>query len=128
MTLELKTFRVKMQMRYRIPENIVEKYKDTICFMVETDTTCMEAVEPRTKWIHPLGYEVKDPILEAYTQVFLSAPKDPNEPRWGTYVENTREVDAVLNSAATKRKVAKVTSEILRIHGVSQEDLDKAME
>lgn len=84
MTLELKTFRAKMQMRYRIPESIVEKYKDSICFMVETDTTCMEAVEPRIKWIHPLGYEVEEPILEAYAQVLLSAPKDPNEPRWGT--------------------------------------------
>lgn len=31
-----------------------------------------------------------------------------------------------MNSAATKRKVAKVTSEILKIHGVTQADLDKA--
>lgn len=126
MTLELKTFRVKMQMRYRIPESIVEKYKHTICFMVETDTTCMEAVEPRNKWIHPLGYEVEEQVLEAYVQVLLSSPKDPNEPRWGTYEEKTREVDAKLKSTATKRKVAKVTSKILRIHGVSQADLDKA--
>lgn len=118
-TLELKTFRAKMKMRYRIPKSIVEKYKDTICFMVETDTTCMEAVEPRTKWIHPLGYEVEEPILEAYAQVLLSTPKDPNEPRWGTYEEKTREVDAILNSATTKRKVVKVTSDILRIHGVT---------
>lgn len=59
-TLELKTFRAKMQMRYMIPKSIVEKYKDSIYFMVETDTTCMEAVEPRTKWIHPLGYEVEE--------------------------------------------------------------------
>lgn len=36
-------------MRYIILENIVEKYKDTIFFMVETNTTCMEAVEPRKK-------------------------------------------------------------------------------
>ena len=43
-------------MQMRIPESIVEKYKDNIFFMVETDSTCMEVVEPRTKWIHPLGY------------------------------------------------------------------------
>lgn len=65
-TLELKTLRTKMQMRYKISESIVEKYKDTICFMVEIDTTCMEVVEPRTKWIHPLGYEVEEHVLESY--------------------------------------------------------------
>lgn len=54
-----------------------------------------------------------------------SAPKDPNEPRWGTYEEKTREVDVVLKGASTKRKVAKVTFEILKIYGVTQADLDK---
>lgn len=103
-------------MRYKILENIVEKYKDTICFMVETNTTCIEEVEPRTKWIYPLAYEVEEPILESYAQVLLSAPKNLNEPRWGTYEEKTREIDAVLNSATTKRKASKITFEILRIH------------
>lgn len=44
----------------------MEKYKDSICFMLETNITCMEVVEPRTKWIHPLGYEMEEHILEAY--------------------------------------------------------------
>ena len=71
---------------------------------------------------------MEEQVLEAYAQVLLSVPKDPNEPRWGTYEEKTREVNAVLNSAATKRKATKITSEILKIHGVTQEDLDKAKE
>lgn len=128
MDLEIKTFKIRMQRRYRIPESIVKKYKDIIYFMVEMDITCMEVVEPRTKQIHPLGYEVEEHILESYAQVLLSAPKDPNEPRWGTYEEKTREVDSVLCSAAIKRKESKITSNILKIHGVTQEDLDKARE
>lgn len=55
-------------------------------------------------------------------------PKDPNEPRWGTYEENTRQVDFILYSAETKRKASKITSDILKIHGVTQEDLDKPRE
>ena len=66
MDMDIKTFRIKMQKRFRIPKKIVEKYKETICFMVETDCTCMEVVEPRTKWIHPLGYEVEEYVLEGY--------------------------------------------------------------
>lgn len=96
--------------------------------MVETDITCIEAVEPRTKWIYPLGYEVEEHILEAYAQVLLLVPKDPNELRWGTYEEKTRQVDSVLYSVVTKRKASKITSNILKIHGVTQEDLDKARE
>lgn len=87
MELEIKTFRIKMQRRYRIPISIVEKYKDSISFMVEIDITCMEVVESRTKWIQPLGYKVEEHIIEAYAQFLLSALKDPNEPRWGSYEE-----------------------------------------
>lgn len=96
--------------------------------MVETNITCMDAIEPKTKWIHPLGYEVEEHILEAYVQVILLVPKDPNEPRWGTYEEKTRQVDAVLNNTTTKRKASKITSEVLKIHGVTQDDLDKERE
>lgn len=48
----------QMKERYRIPENIVEKYEDTICFMVENDCVFFEAVEPRMKWCYPMGYKV----------------------------------------------------------------------
>lgn len=36
-----------MHDRERIPKIIVKKYKDTICFMVDTDQCLMEEVEPR---------------------------------------------------------------------------------
>jgi len=52
-----KKFQNVMQSRERIPKSVGEKYKDTICFMVETDQCLMEEVEPRTIWIMPMGYE-----------------------------------------------------------------------
>jgi len=61
-----KNFQNMMQARERIPQSLVEKYKDTICFMVETDQCLMEAVEPRTVWIMPMGYEVDEQIVELH--------------------------------------------------------------
>ena len=45
---------------------MVEKYKDEICFMVEADITSMEVVEPRVKFIEPMGYEISEEIIEGY--------------------------------------------------------------
>lgn len=67
-----KTFQSMMQNRERIPKEIVEKYQDTIHFMVETGQCLMEFVELRTSWIMPMGYEVKGHVLEAYAQHLLS--------------------------------------------------------
>lgn len=42
-----KTFQENMRQRERISKNIVQKYSTDICFMVKTDETLMEAVEPK---------------------------------------------------------------------------------
>ena len=40
----MKSFKVDMKQRYRIPPVLVEKYKDELCFMEEIDFTCMLAI------------------------------------------------------------------------------------
>ena len=60
-----------MKKRYRIPPSLVEKYKQDICFMVEIDYTCMEAVVPRVKFIKPMGYEMSTELIEGYAQIIL---------------------------------------------------------
>ena len=62
----MKSFQVEMKQRYRIPPVLVEKYKDELCFMVEIDFTCMEAIVPRVKFIEPMGYEMSEEIIEWY--------------------------------------------------------------
>lgn len=42
----MKSFQIEMKQRYRIPPALVEKYKDELFFMVETNFTCMEVVVP----------------------------------------------------------------------------------
>ena len=60
-----------MKKWYRIPPALVEKYKEEICLMVETDFTCMEAVIIRVKFIEPMGYEMSEELIEGYAQIIL---------------------------------------------------------
>lgn len=89
-TLILKTFQSEMKLRSRIPKSVVEKYKDELCFMVDTNFTYMEAVTPRVIYVDPLGYDITEEIIESYVQKILSADLDPKIPRFGTYKENMK--------------------------------------
>lgn len=80
-------FQKEMHDREMIPKFIVEKYQDSICFMVDINQCLMEAVEPQTIWIMLMGYEVEEKILELYAHHMLSQLVDPNEERFGTYKE-----------------------------------------
>lgn len=61
-------FQQEMHERERIPNSVVEKYQDIICFMVDTDQCLMEAVKPQMIWIMPMGYKVDEQILELHTR------------------------------------------------------------
>lgn len=76
-----------MQRKERIPKEIVEKYQDTIFFMVDTDQCLMEAIESRTSWIMPMVYEVEGHSLVVYAQHLLRKPMDKFKERFGTYKE-----------------------------------------
>lgn len=76
-----------MQRRERIPKDIVEKYEDTICFMVYKDQWHMEAAEPRTTWIMSMGNKLDGNTLDADAHHLLSKLVDVKEERFGTYKE-----------------------------------------
>ena len=65
-----------MKKRYRIPPSLVERYKKDICFIVEIDHTCMEAVIPKMKFIEPMGYEMSTELIEGYAQFILQSDVD----------------------------------------------------
>lgn len=50
---------------------VVEKYEDTIYFMVEIDHFFLEVVELRMSWIMPIGYEVHEGLLIEYYNSIL---------------------------------------------------------
>lgn len=85
-----------MHARERIPTSILEQYKDTICFMVDIDQCYMEAANPRTIWIMPMGYKVEEKILKMHAELLLSSPLNQGEERFGNYAEKSMQVHVEL--------------------------------
>ena len=77
----MNSFQEEMKQRYRIPFALVEKYKDELCFMVETNFACMEAVGPQVKFIEHMGYEMSEELIEGYAQIILHSKVNSNFPR-----------------------------------------------
>lgn len=115
-----------MQARERIPTSIMEKYKDTIFFMVDIDQCLMEAAEPKTIWIMPMGYEVEERILELYVQHLLSKPLDPFEERFGTYAEKNMQFHEQLKKPMIVRSVRKEVEVFAKSMGISKEVVREA--
>lgn len=77
-----------MSSRSRIPQSLVEKYKNDICFMADTNFTYIEVVEPRIEFIDPLGYEISEVEIEGYVGRLLKCKVDTQYSRFGTFEEN----------------------------------------
>ena len=121
----MKAFQVEMKQCYIIPPTLVEKYKEEICFMVEIDFTCMEAVIPRIKFIEPMGYEMSAKLIQGYMQIILHSKIDSTCSRWGTYEEKIRGVKSCEVAKDSQKKVKKVIESILKESGMSREDFEE---
>ena len=121
----MKGFQVEMKKRYRIPPSLVEKYKDDICFMVETDFTCMEVIIPRMKFIEPMGYEMSTKIIEGYTQIILQSKVDSSCPRWGTYNEKIKKGQSKQAMQKSQKKVEEVIDSILKESGMKCKEFEE---
>lgn len=102
-----KSFQGMMQIKEMIPKEIVEKYEDTICFMVEIDQSMMEVVESRIVWIMPMGYEVDANTLDMYAQHILSKLVDEKEERFGTYKEKSLSLHSQFTEPIIQKRVRK---------------------
>lgn len=72
----------------------------------------MEAVEPRTIWIIPIGYEVDANTLDTYAQHLLSQPIDDKEERFNTLKEKDLDLHKKFIELTRKRKFRKEVEEI----------------
>lgn len=103
-----KIFQSRIKDRERIPKEVVEKYENSIGFMVDKDQCHMEEIEPRTVCILPMGYEVDAQKLEVYAQHLMSKLVDSNEPRFVTFKEKDVELHEKFTQPTRKRKVSKI--------------------
>lgn len=74
--LIMKTFQNEMRTRFRIAPEIVDRFKNDICVMMDTNQTYIEAVELRENFIDPLGYEVTDNVAISYIDLLLNSEID----------------------------------------------------
>lgn len=82
-----KEFQIRMHKRERIPTGIVQKYKDNICFLVDTNCCSIQSVQPRNFWVPPMGFEVVETLVKIHVNFLLSKPVDSKAKRFGTCEE-----------------------------------------
>lgn len=80
-------FKEKMNNRFKKLKKLVEDYKDSVCFMVDSDKVYIQAVKPRDVWVKPLGYEVNIDEIKHIIEALVNEPVDPKAPYFGTYDE-----------------------------------------
>ena len=81
------TFKEKMNSRFKIPNKLVENYKDDVCFMVDSDKVYMQVVRPKIVWVKPLPYEVNFDKAKEIIEALVNEPLDPKAPLFGAYDE-----------------------------------------
>lgn len=93
---------------------MVDKYKEEIFFMDDTDFTYIKAFEPILLYIDPLGYEVTKEEIEGYIQEILKLETDEEFGRFGTYEENMQWAYQVKPEKSAKRKIHSTTKNIMK--------------
>ncbi|XP_059068208.1 uncharacterized protein LOC131858776 [Cryptomeria japonica] len=96
--------------------------------MADKDQCHMEAVEPRTIWIMPMGYMVDATTLDACAQHMLSQPIDDKEERFGTCQDKDLDLHKKFTRPTGKRKVRKEVEELEEQMGITKEVVQRARE
>lgn len=101
-------FQEKRHNKYRIPPKLVEKYKDDICFEVDTDYCYVNVVELRTQSLPPMGYEIDFDITQQQIDSFLTSPRHATKLRYDTYEEVKEKVKMSIVVPKATRKATKM--------------------
>ena len=67
----------------------MDRFKEDICILVDTDYTYIQAVEPQEILFDPLSYELSDDVLVGYIDLLLNYEIDKDEYRFGTFDQIT---------------------------------------
>ena len=72
-----------------------------------------------------MGYEMSIELIEGYAQIILQSEVDSSCPRWGTYVENIKEVESKQAAQESQEKVEKVIDSILKESGMMYKEFEE---
>ena len=102
-----------MRQIFRITLAIVEKFKEDICVMVDTNFTYIQAVEPHEKFLDPLGYELNDNVVVGYNDLLLKSKKDQAKYRFGTYDDITQSAHQASSEKSSHKKIETIMKKYL---------------
>lgn len=103
--LIMKTYQTEMRERFRIPRSMTYKYKEDIYFMVDTNFTYIEEVEPHMMYVEPLGYEIIEEEIERYEKIILEENQDKEFDMLGTNKELMQSASQAQLEKFAKNKV-----------------------
>ena len=61
-----------MKQRFKIALAIVDRFKEDIFILVDTNYTYIQAIEAQETFLGPFGYELNDDIVVGYIDVLLN--------------------------------------------------------
>lgn len=120
--LIMKTFQNKMKTRFKISPEIVDRFKNGICFMVDTDRKFIEAVEQRETFLDHLAYELIDNIAIGYIDLLPNSRIDQASYRIGTYEEITQSAYQASLEKASQKKVEIVMKKDFTKDGLTESE------
>ena len=109
----MRIFQNEMKHRFKIASTIIDIFKNGICFMVDTNLTYIEAVEPIETFLEPLGYELNDDVAIGYIDLMLKSEIDQASYRFGTYEEITQSSYQASLEKASHKKIATIMKKAL---------------
>lgn len=122
MWVYFKEFQIRMHKREIIPTDIVQKYKEKICFLVGTDCCIIQAVQRRTFWVLVMGYEVRVEITKVYANILLSKLVDKKAKKFVTYEEASSKIKQDLKELIIQRRVRKMIDTLDKKYGGGASD------
>ena len=81
----LEIFQSNMHKCVRILVSAIEKYKNDVYFLVDTDNTYFEDVKSRVAWLKPLPCEINIDEVNAKIIAFLAKEVDTKAEPFGNY-------------------------------------------
>ena len=125
--LIMRTFQNEMKQRFRISPTIVDRFKEDICILVNTNYTYIQAVEPRETFLDPLSYELSDDVTIGYIDLLLNSEIDKAEYRFGAFdeiIQHTHQAtlekeshkkdDSIMKKALSKARMIENESKVMR--------------
>lgn len=120
-------FKVKMNLRSRIPNELVKKYAMDICFLVNTDHAMIKVVELRIKWLAPMGYEMDHHFDLKYIKALLALPKDTKAERFATFEEAKSRIKTNLVIGKMTRKSKKMKKVLTEQFGYVSDSFEESL-